>query len=104
MGQNGAKFYADSVRIIRGGFIKGRLRGPGAHKVLTVLVLFPPDNALLIHMDPRDLEFINELLEGEASLKEVNRLSLYCILSDSHGIHLHRGSANRVENMKREHE
>jgi hypothetical protein len=55
-------------------------------------------------MDPRDLEFINELLEGEANLKEVNRLSSYGILSNSLDIHLHRGSANRVENLKRVHE
>ena len=55
-------------------------------------------------MDPRDLEFINELLEGEANLKEVNRLSLHSILSNSLDIHLHRGSANRVENLKRKHE
>lgn len=34
-------------------------------------------------MDPRDLEFINELLEGEANLKEVNRISSYDILSNS---------------------
>lgn len=55
-------------------------------------------------MDPRDLEFINELLEGEANLKEVNRLSSYGILSNSPYIHLYRGSANRVENLKRVHE
>lgn len=55
-------------------------------------------------MDPRDLEFINELLEGEANLKEVNRLSSCGILSNSPNIHLHRGSVNRVENLKREHE
>jgi hypothetical protein len=56
-------------------------------------------------MDPRDLEFINELLEGEANLKEVNRLSsCYGILSNSPDIHLHRGSANRVESLKRVHE
>ena len=29
-------------------------------------------------MDPRDLEFINELLENEANLKEVNRLYVLC--------------------------
>ena len=54
-------------------------------------------------MDPRDLEFINELLEGEANLKEVNRLSSYGILSNSPNIHLYRGFANRVENLKRKH-
>ena len=53
-------------------------------------------------MDPRDLEFINELLEGEANLKEVNLLSPYYILYNSPDIHLHRGSANRVESLKRE--
>jgi hypothetical protein len=55
-------------------------------------------------MDPRDLEFINELLEDEANLKEVNRLLSYGILSNSPDIHLHRGFANRVGNLKREHE
>ena len=55
-------------------------------------------------MDPRDLEFINELLEGEANLKEVNPLSSYGVLSNSPDIHLHRESANRVENLKRVHE
>jgi hypothetical protein len=55
-------------------------------------------------MDPRDLEFINELLENEANLKEVNRLLSYDILSNSPDIHLYRGSANRVESLKREHE
>jgi hypothetical protein len=28
-------------------------------------------------MDPRDLGLINELLESEAQLKEVNRVSFY---------------------------
>jgi hypothetical protein len=55
-------------------------------------------------MDPRDLEFINGLLEGEAILKEVNRLSSYAMLSNSPNIHLHRGFANRAENLKRGHE
>ena len=31
-------------------------------------------------MDPRDLEFLNELLEGEAKLKEVNHISSYATL------------------------
>lgn len=53
-------------------------------------------------MDPRDLEFINELLEGEANLKEVNGLSSHDVLSNSHDIH--RGSASRVESLKRKHE
>ncbi len=52
-------------------------------------------------MDPRDLEFINELLEGEANLKEVIRLSSYGILSNSSDIHSYRGSASRADNLKR---
>ena len=87
-------------------FVVNRARLPrvGAHKVLTVSVLFPPATSLAVLMDPRDLKFINELLEGEANLKEVNRLSSYGILSNSPDIHLHRGSASRVENLKRKHE
>jgi hypothetical protein len=53
-------------------------------------------------MDPRDLEFINELLEGEAHLKEVKGLSSYGVLSNS--LDLHRGSASKVESLKRKHE
>ena len=81
---------------------KGRLLRVGAHKVLTARFY---SHALLgnsYSMDPRDLEFINELLEGEANLKEVNLLSPYYILYNSPDIHLYRGSANRVESLKRE--
>lgn len=74
-----------------------------AHKVLTAWLCSHPRSSLAIRMDPRDLEFINELLEGEANLKEVNLLSSYDILSNSPDIHLHRGSANRAESSKREH-
>jgi hypothetical protein len=31
-------------------------------------------------MDPRDLELINDLLEGEANLREVTDLSSYIVL------------------------
>ena len=53
-------------------------------------------------MDPRDLEFINGLLEGEANLKDVNILLSYGILLPDN--HSHRGSANGVENLKGVHE
>ncbi len=55
-------------------------------------------------MDPRDLEFINELLESEANLKEVNRVSFYDALTISLCILSFRGSASRQENLKRKRE
>jgi hypothetical protein len=55
---------------------RGRI---GAEKVLTISVLFShPGSA--IPMDPLDLDLINDLLEGEAYLKEVNCLSSYGVL------------------------
>jgi len=49
-------------------------------------------------MDPRDLELINELLEGEANLKEVNHVLFEEVLTN---LLSYRGSASKQENLKR---
>jgi len=57
----------------------------------------------IMGMDPRDFELINELFEGEASLKEVNRVLFY--ESQFHQLfNLRRESARRRENLKRKRE
>lgn len=66
---------------------------------------FVPTPHNLGPMDPRDLDHINDLLEGEAKLREVIGLSPCGVLSHSPDIHvLHRGSESRVGNLRSKHE
>jgi hypothetical protein len=55
-------------------------------------------------MDPRDLEHINELLEGEANLKEVNHVLFQEVLTNLRNVLSHRGSVSKQENLKRKRE
>lgn len=56
-------------------------------------------------MDPRDLELINKLLEGEANLKEVNHVFVLGCSSQIYALSFsYRGSASKQENLKRKRE